>query len=333
MKKLIISATALGVLAFAGYSLSVEGKSEEKLPELFIPGMGQSVANDFKLSLESMDSSELPEKQQVYKFKKFNITLEDARKKAAQFDPSFEKAAPKQNAQLNSYSFENETVLVEIEKDTGKMYYQDKTYPSEVAKNIPSDEEAVASAEEFLEKFGWLPETFEPAGVTANTIVPGDVNSETEAGDYVSTKTVHFYQKIDQLPVLGVSRIMVEVGDNGQIVSARKYHKEVGAFTSYGLKSVREAAQDLQTSKGVHNISEDAKNVVLDKVELAYYEDPASLDQQTYLQPVYVFEGTYYYEGKKVSFSGVVPAVSSGSIKAMDADVPPAVSYKEKEGK
>lgn len=71
-------------------------------------------------------------------------------------------------------------------------------------------------------------------------------------------------------------------------------------FSTYPLKSVDQAWQELQNSSG-YIAKMAANNIVVRKVGIAYYE---SGQPQEFLQPVYVFEG----DG---GFVGYVPAVSA----------------------
>lgn len=332
---IILSATVIAVAAF-GYSWVHANSTDEKLPELFIPGIGQETAGNFNVTFNSAQVN-LPKEKLIYKFIEKDIAKDDVMEQAKLLGLS--QASIKENSVLNSYIVEDDEKHLEIEKGSGKLVFINKNKTDDVningqAKNIPSDDEAIRYATEFLKKMKWLPDTFEPSGVTKNTIIPGDMNSETTDG-FVASKTVHFYQKIDNEPVLGVSRIMVEVGHNGEIDVVKKYHKEIEPFKAYDLKTVEQAVNDFKSNKSVHDISEGGEEITIENITLGYYEDPGKTNEQPYLQPVYVLTGKYDLEGKELKFSGVVPAVSNQFIEPAEADssVIPAQNYPEKEGK
>jgi hypothetical protein len=72
---------------------------------------------------------------------------------------------------------------------------------------------------------------------------------------------------------------------------------------TYGLKTSATAWEELQNGKGyiARYPTDGSTNVIIRNAYLAYYD---SLDPQTYLQPVFVFEGDN-------DFLAYVPAVAS----------------------
>jgi hypothetical protein len=328
MDKKLLTVVALSVVLGASVLYTQVGATEEtatvavdnqkaQLPELFIPSPGQGVADkvDFQVTAKA---DKLPSEALVYKFKKINYTKDEVQGMAT-------KLGMKGNAreQSDSLIVQDGDKLLEVEKNSGKILYLNRTHMDQKtvdgqAKQIPTDEQAIQYATEFLKQMNWLPENFQVRGVTENREIAGNLNPETDKGTVLS-KTVHLYKHVNGKPVLGVSRITVEVGHQGEIEAVRKYHKEQEDFQKYKLKSMDQAVQELKDKKGMINIEEGASDSVLDQVELTYWEDAGSIDEQPYLQPVYFFKGKYKLNGKEATFSGVVPAVDNGFVLHREA--------------
>ncbi|MDI6715718.1 MAG: hypothetical protein QME63_02090 [Actinomycetota bacterium] len=97
-----------------------------------------------------------------------------------------------------------------VNKDTGFFSYvkRDRLYNLDVARNMPSDEEAKTRALNFLKGKGLLPERFDT--IKVRSAITGDPLQ----GDLRTiAKDVWIYPTVNSRPVYGVSRIIVTIGD------------------------------------------------------------------------------------------------------------------------
>lgn len=277
----------------------------QKVPALTLPQPGDSSAHDLNFKLNTKKKN-LPQELQIYKFKNKNI-------KENEFQKTAQKLGINGKVKGNSSSLviEDGNKYLEINKKSGKILYTNLRASEQTNKTIPTNEEAIRYATEFLQQMDWLPENFEVADVTDNTVIDGTLNPEVDKGTVLS-KSVHFYQKIDNRPVYGVSRIVVDIGNNGEIETVRKYHKEFDADQKYAIKSVESAVKELGKNKGIHSIEEGGTDPVIEDVDVVYWEDAGEGDEQPYLQPVYVLKGKYKNShNKETEFNGVIPAIDS----------------------
>ncbi|GGJ80757.1 hypothetical protein GCM10008982_32900 [Anoxybacillus voinovskiensis] len=310
-----------------------QNNSLGQIPSLVLPTPGQAGAVELNFKMNA-PVNRLPNQVPVYKFKYVNYTNEEVRELANKLGIL---GSVKSNSQMNALAVEDGYKYLEVQNGTGKILYINREHYNlkEIngrPKNIPTDSEAIQYATEFLKKMNWLPSNFKVAGVTENREIPGNLNPETDKG-YVLSKSVHFYQYIDNKPLLGVSRIVVEVGDNGKIEVVRKNHKEHVNFADYPIKSVNVAIDELKNNKGIHNVVEGGHDPVIDDVTVSYWEDAGTIEEQPYLQPVYVFKGNYTLNGKQVPFLGVVPAVENNFVLQKPMEQPAQQHHPEKNGK
>ncbi|TCP55934.1 hypothetical protein EV586_103593 [Tumebacillus sp. BK434] len=323
MKKNLVTAIALSVVLGAGviYSqvgaadnkaFTASGEQQAKLPELFIPGPGQTVADkiDFQVTAK-VDN--VPGEAQVFKFKKINFSRNEVLGMAAKLGMKGQV-----REQAESLGVEDGNKFLEVEKNSGKIIFLNREHMDQKlidgqAKQIPSDEQAIQYATAFLKQLNWLQDDFQVMGVTENREIAGNLNPETDKGSVLS-KTVHLYKHVNGKPVLGVSRITVEVGHQGEIEAVRKYHKVHEGFQKYKLKPMDQAIQELKGKKGMITIEEGATDAILEQVELTYWEEAGPIEEQPFMQPVYFFKGKYKMNGKDTEFTGVVPAVDNGFV-------------------
>jgi hypothetical protein len=197
-----------------------------------------------------------------------------------------------------------------LEKLTGKIIYFDESKqamdPSYLSKNIPSDEDVIEIAKNFLTNLNLLPNNFKLVGVAPITVTPGTDNPET-VGAIIVAKKVFFYKQINNKDVLGVSRITVTVGSNGEIIGFGKHYKDAKEYAMYPIKTVNQALGEVKNNHALTNIDEKAEKAKINKVEINYWEDPGA--EQPYLQPVYVFIGEAKVGDRWEVFKSVIPAI------------------------
>jgi len=254
--------------------------------------------------------SGLPKEMPVYKFVAKNLGEQDFKLLASQLGMS---GAIERDEDQSSFLMTDGEKRLSMNWETGKWSYGDysKLYSSNNT-NIPSDDEVARIATEYLKEKGWLPDDFRLQSVEAVT--------EQNAADITAPprtvgKVAYFYRYIGDWPVLGVSRIVVHVGDNGEIVGVKKLFKDIEPVGNVSLKSVDQAFAELQAGDTIFSIDNpNVKQAAVQDVHLAYWEDAGSISDQPYLQPVYVFT-LKATEGAADTFSVVVPAIKGVALE------------------
>lgn len=177
--------------------------------------------------------------------------------------------------------------------------------------NVPTAATAKAEAKNLLQTYGLYPEDFAGGDITItfykvneNSLVPVPNQSQADA------VRVDFYRPhVASTPIVtGLSGGPITIIFSG----SQNSKKRVLQFTytywpidyqtnaTYALKTSTQAWQELQSGGGYILQYPKGSLITIRNVFLAYYD---SLDPQTYLQPVFVFEGD---DG----FMAYVPAVS-----------------------
>lgn len=208
-------------------------------------------------------------------------------------------------------------VTLEMNIYTGKFHLR---YPYEtdqellVSKNLPSDEQAKTESQNFLKSNQLLTGELEKGeaqisywGLNPSGLVPAISLSEAE---FVRVNL--FRADLDELKILPADPKESLVNFlfsgsknlNKKIVEIKYTHfpVEKESFATYPLKPIAAAWQEMQEEKGyvAHLGQNNDGQIIIRRISLAYY-DPAEL--QTYLQPIYVFEGDK-------NFFGYVPAIT-----------------------
>lgn len=185
-------------------------------------------------------------------------------------------------------------------------------------KLIPTEAQTITEVKNYLKRSGSLPDDM-ANGVVNTTYLKYnggkliDAVSLSEA-DFVRVDI--YRENIDELPVLpsdpdtGVARVLVSGSkDQGKrFVNVKYRHTSIDYlnFHTYPVISGQEAWERLVGGQGfVARAAKKGKEMVIRDVYLGYYD---SLDEQAYLQPIYVFSGD---EG----FLAYVSAVDSNFIQ------------------
>jgi hypothetical protein len=171
---------------------------------------------------------------------------------------------------------------------------------------VPSREEAEEIATRFLDEHGLRPERFSNVRSVYQTSKRG---LEKEKPYMV---TVAFYPEVDGCAVYGVSRIVVDIDENGDITALRSYYRNFVFDRVVDLTPPEDFydtppkglyGYGILTHSNIENGTVSAKIV---SVELAYWED----QDQPFLQPVWVFNGiSLDARGVEREFQAVVPAI------------------------
>jgi len=298
-----ISFIVLIIAFIAGYFLYTKAN---RIPPLNIPMPGNEIPDiEYKVTAKF---DNLPVEAMVYKFKKpKNIDTEIKSlakifglKGELEYQPTWRVYSIGEKIDEKYYR------VFEYEIDTGRWNYMDmKELNNNDPQNIPSDEEAKKIALDFLKKNGIYDKRFIYCAVTDGS------SGDKITNDYkVLHKSVYFYPVVEGKPVYGVSRIIVVVGDNGKIIEVYKWYKEFEEYKKVKIVPAEKAFEKVKNRKASNNINPMAKSATIKEVVLAYWEDAGTIEEQPYLQPVWVFAGEAVTEdGKVEKFDAVVPAI------------------------
>jgi len=247
----------------------------------------------------------------VYKFIQPNITESSVAELAQKLKIYGEiKYEPRHGV----YSIRDGSKLLWVETKTGKWSYQNQSKAYKAGENdslnLPSDEQAKVIAIQQIQDLGLPVDEFKVADVTKFT-------EEGAPGKPVKTlsKAVFLYRQIDNKSILGVSRIIILIGDNGEVAGVSKYYKETQPYNCYPLKPFEKAFDELKNGRASNNISGKANHAIIKNVELRYWEDAGPISDQPFLQPVYLFEGETTIDGKTETFDAIVPAIEGSSVE------------------
>ena len=105
----------------------------------------------------------------------------------------------------------------------------------------------------------------------------------------------------------GVSRIIVTVGNNGEIEAVNKYYKDVEYQGNAKLKSPDKALIELNAGKSSNSLPENAQKARIQNVKIGYWEDV----ETELIQPVYVFSGKTEKDGKTNDWDAFLPAIDN----------------------
>lgn len=166
---------------------------------------------------------------------------------------------------------------------------------------LKKDNDYLQIAENTLKNIGFDLSDFDK-GIVTDILEQGTVD---DLGKPLA-KSVYFYKKFKGVPLLGTSRIVINIGCNGEIQSISKLFKEIDNRSyKLKLKSIDKAIKALkEDNNAVINYKGHAQNIKISSVKIRYWEDP----QNDYLQPVYCIIGSSMDTDSEL-FEGYVPAI------------------------
>ena len=233
----------------------------------------------------------------VYKTIDPDITQEDVTSLKNAFD-------------INSMTIENQNRYFIQEKDryleiykqpgTGCVYYSVlfRDWLDKKPTNLPTEEEAITMAKSFLESNNLLPENYYYSGAGyfnySNYKENGDLISRWNSAIKVS-----FCFTINGYNIIGPgAKASVSYGENGRIVGAYCFWRDLEEDQEKEIISYDDALKSFKgkwPNEGDQTELEHADSITeitVTDVELVYYADTACIPQ-SYLEPVYVFNGNY----------------------------------------
>ena len=191
------------------------------------------------------------------------------------------------------YVIAGQDAVLTVEKDTGSFDYTTAAFEAqtEPIKNILTDDEYRARADAFLTETGLM----EPQAEFR------DVNHGNVVGVYENgTWVEHPYMvevRYSHKPLDGVAfdqgvgpKIIVQFGENGEILGAMSVWRDVEPVKDYDLKTLDQALKDVCAGDAqVFGITQDARGTV-DEVEISYINEPLGYNQ-LFVLPSYILRG------------------------------------------
>jgi len=170
----------------------------------------------------------------------------------------------------------------------------DKEFPNcvEVQPDLPSREEAIKIADEFLRKTN----TYQDEAFIKNVEVnqkqqvwkSGSVEPEKS---YDITIVVRYARDLDGISVYG-DEFSVILGDGGEVVGLVKTWREIESVGIDQLRTAEDAYEDLCNQNTVNPINlAEYDTITINDISLGYWMKPRIYEQDKVV-PVYVFSGT-----------------------------------------
>ncbi len=251
---------------------------------------------------------EVPKRLMVYECAEPNVTLEYVSQLAKQFGMN---GQPKKEV-FGEFVLTDGKYHLEVNTKSGRLAYTDASrwmVGNNIDKpsNLPSDKEAVKLARNYLSEKGLMPADAILRDVTHPRVVAMDKEGNIIRVGFEDVK-VSFTRKINGFPAVGAgSKLDVEMGGNGDVINIFKVWRDYRPYKEYSLITPEQALEKLK-KVGVFTGIKSVDKAVINKIYLGYYTKPAS-EKQTYLQPVYVFEGYAKGENRTEEFKQYIPAI------------------------
>ncbi len=156
-------------------------------------------------------------------------------------------------------------------------------------KYLPSEEEAVRYAEEYIKSHGGMPDDAVFGGVSTVywTHYRGDEVVEKIPEDI----QVGYHRVFNGMPVVGPGDEMtIVIGNNGTVLSFLKSWRELEYAGEREILNASEAVERLQRGETVYELGGALSTIKIDKIELGYYSEIPRVKQEFY-EPVWLFRG------------------------------------------
>jgi hypothetical protein len=253
-----------------------------------ISGVSQAIGDipavSFELAAQLPDFSD---KLLVYRMVKPEITEEFVKALATKFGLAGEVSGGNKNFLVS----DNKTrTYLEVYKATGTIRYYKLSYfdlPSEIILKmppvLPSDEEALKIATDFLVEKDLLPE--------------GDAAYKVEVGGSFGNIPLHLLVSFKHaIQIMGPGALhAVRIGDGGEVVEVFINPTNplvLPPLEMAAAKPIQQAYQVMQAAKN-YVAPKDARSVKIDNVSIAYWIEATDIGQD-YVAPVYIFRGTCF---------------------------------------
>lgn len=185
----------------------------------------------------------------------------------------------KVNSRLLYRSNFDSTATFEINTRTGEFLFDKGIGPYDVrgdTSNLPDEKEAVRIAKQHLNNLGLLPSEEELEVSHVGGLGMSVLNNDGTTSDYKKQVTVYFSRKINNVPVVGASRIVVDMGSSGELVGLIKNWRKIDKSKTKKLSKnefLDARARYDKMMSGFRGKCSDAKAVKIKQSQLVLYDD------------------------------------------------------------
>jgi len=179
--------------------------------------------------------------------------------------------------------------------------------PSALLGDLPSEEDSVKAAADYLNKINTLPADIDTTNAKTSlfTIQNDFLVPSTSFANAQAVKVDFFQNGVNQIPIVyeqpNLSNINVLVGPNREILQAQYFYQApTNKFATYPIKIATQASDLQKDITYVASYDGSSSSVSITDAFLAYY---ISSKAQNFLMPVIVFKGSD-------NFTGYAPAVT-----------------------
>jgi predicted small secreted protein len=237
-----------------------------------------------------------PEKILVYKTVPSTVSreiLEEYAKKFNIVDGTFRDRSEAMSLQTKDFIYG-----VELDKKSGTVIYIVSRRPNDELDSptkLPSDEEAVKIATQFLKERNLYPDNVFLRKIEREYTRFADQNGKEIPRNGVVV--VWFGRTLNNLEVKG-TQLDVEIGGNGEVIGYYATWRDYTPYKEYPLKSPQTAFEELK-QQGIATGVAKPDTISIDSVTLAY-ATKAGAFKEDYLEPVWVFKGEAIANGSSV---------------------------------
>lgn len=277
----------------------IVSETASQLPPADLPSMNEQ-GHTFEVSATfSGTFSEVPVEAPVYSMQATTYTAEDV-----------QASATKVGLEGEVQTLGNDTYVVEDDSGSlyvtpGRMQYLSSEEAPEG--DLPADDQAIASARDWLRTHGLLPANVNDGSIMARIESPARV--------------IVNFQPVSPSPLISVTpNVTVTVGAEGAILEATHNWAEIVAGDLYQLRGAEAAWTEVESRRAWLDASLPTDvfepgstiggSVEYTRVSIAYTTSGIPGEQQ-YLQPVYVFSGELVPDGSEERYPvrAFVPAL------------------------
>jgi len=299
MKKLLIASIIVASIIIAGL-LSLPEYDKEPL---VIENLAEASTDAYKITL----NTELPEQIEAISYEVIGeMDKKTAMAIAERFGMDGDIVPPGDGEYLKAINDSSNRKLIIYPEgsityyDFSKLWVLPKTIP-----NLPARDKAIDIAVDYLMEMNLLPEDAQVKKVVSDQLTKKD-RSTGEVIESIDTNLqVIFGRELNGIPVTGLgSELKVYIGDNGEVIGLHKVWREVEASGTMKIKPCKDAFEELKQST---SLPLGCSNVSIDDVHIAYYETGPGV-KQDYLEPIWVFKGQAFCNGKTMEIERTIPA-------------------------
>ncbi len=206
---------------------------------------------------------------------------------------------------VKSTNEKGETLYFTYEPANGCWNWLNQTLQENATgENLPSDQTCQELATKKLKTLG----IYQGQSYTLHIEPETGINEQGEV--MTVAKTLFFYPEIDGQTIEGVSRMIVSLGNNGEIYEISKYCKDFVKAGDREVINVDIALEKAKCGDASFTLDESVEHARLTDAALTYWEDSSDIHTQSYLQPVWVFQGEIPAgSAENAQFEGIVPAL------------------------